>query len=113
MRKLKSTDIFKALRLVQASELKEELKPLIKKFAAGESEIEDIGFEGILTIISVFSEPKSEKSFYEFLSGPFEMTPEEVANLDIDELINKLEKLKEENNLKAFFTYLQGLITTK
>lgn len=113
MRKLQTKDVFSALRLIKRANLKEELKPVIALAAKGEMKVEDIGIEGMLTVIEIFSAAKSEHAIYEFLAEPFEMTPEEVEGMDLCTLAESLERLAKENNLKNFFTILQGLITKK
>lgn len=111
MRKLQTKDIFSVLRLIQKSNLKEELKPMIAMAAAGEMKVEDIGLEGVLTMIEIFSAAKSESAIYEFLAGPFELESEQVKEMDLCTLAENLERLSKENDLKHFFTILQGLIT--
>lgn len=113
MRKLQTKDIFQALRLIKKANLKEEIKPVLSLAAAGEMSVQDVGIEGILSIIEIFSEKKAESAIYEFLSGPFEMEPEEVEALELMELMEKLNALGEENNLSVFFTSLSGMMQTK
>lgn len=113
MRKVVTTDVFSALRLVQKSGLKEQLVPLIEKLAKDPESIERSGILGILTLIEVFADNKCERLIYEWLAGPCECTPKEVANWDLDELSKNLTLLAEGNNLRNFFTSLSGLISTK
>ena len=111
MRKLKMSDIFTAMRVIKKAGLKEEIKPLIRTAGSGELNVEDVGIEGILTMIEILSEKKSEQAIYEVLAGPFEMTPEEVQNLDLDRLQDLLGDLAKENDLKRFFISLSGLLS--
>lgn len=113
MRKLRTIDVFSAMRILQKANLKEELKPFIKKVAEGKSTLEDVGIEGILTVIEILSEKKAESAIYEFLANPFEMTPKEVENLELSELSSNLCEMAKENDIKAFFTSLSSLITLK
>ena len=110
MRKLNTSDVFSTMRLVQKAGIKEGIKPYIVMASAGELSIEDIGIEGILGLIEILSESKSERAIYEILAGPFEMTADEVATLELDKLIESLDALAKENNLKVFFKSLSGLI---
>jgi len=57
MRKIMTKDIFMAMRVIKKSGMKQELIPLVQK--AAEAGIEQIGIEGILTVIEVLSENKS------------------------------------------------------
>ncbi|WP_313413136.1 hypothetical protein [Sedimentibacter sp.] len=113
MRKLQTQDVFAAMRAISKANLKEEIKPLLKKASAGEVDVEDVGIEGILNLIEIFSKQNSEYAIYEVLAGPFEMTPGAVKQMDILMLANYLETLSKENDLKRFFTLLAGLITKK
>lgn len=113
MRNLLTADLFKAVRVIKTSGLKEEVKPLLRMAADGKADITNVGIEGILTVIGALAENGVEKQLYEFLSGPFEMDPKEIAALDIVELSEKIQWLWKEGNLQPFFGQLSGLITTK
>lgn len=113
MRKLQTKDIFSALRLIQKVNLKKEIKPIFAMAARGDAKVEDVGLEGILTFIETLSASKAESAIYEFLSEPFEMEPEAVRAMGICALAEHLEQLAKENDLKNFFTILQGLITAR
>ena len=112
MRKIQTKDVFAAMRLVKKSGMKQQLIPLIEK-AAGSAEFTKIGIEGFLTVMEVLSENNSERAMYEVLSGPFEMTAEEIETLDLDELSSMVKELGEQNNVRNFFKALSGLITSK
>lgn len=113
MRKLQTQDVFAAMRAISKANLKEEIKPLLKKASAGEVNVEDVGIEGILNLIEIFSKHNSEQAIYEVLAGPFEVTQEDVKQMDILVLADNLETLGRENDLRRFFTLLAGLITKK
>ncbi|WMJ78482.1 MULTISPECIES: hypothetical protein [unclassified Sedimentibacter] len=113
MRKLQTQDVFNALRAIGKASLKEEIKPILKKANAGEMNVEDVGIEGVLGLIEIFSQKKSEQAIYDILSGPFEMKAKDVEQMDILKLAENLETLGKENDLKRFFTLLAGLITKK
>ena len=113
MRKLQTRDVFNALRLIKKAELKEEIKPVVKLAADGDLKIEDIGIEGILTCIEIFTEKKAESAIYDFLAGPLEKDAGDVEKMELMELVEGLKQISEENDLKAFFTILSGMITKK
>lgn len=110
MRKLNTADVFAALRLIRTTNLREEIKPLLKAAAAEEMSVEDVGIDGILTLIEAFSERQAEEALYNVLAGPFEVKPEEVAAMGLGELAEKLRALAEENDLKSFFGYVSGVL---
>ncbi len=113
MRKLQTQDVFATMRAIKRANLKEEIKPILKKVSDEGLAVEDAGLEGILGLIEIFAEKKSEQAIYEVLAGPFEMDTKEVETLDLSILAENLETLSKENNLKRFFTLLAGLITKK
>ena len=113
MKKLATSDLFAALRIVKAANLREPLKPLLRKVSNGQNSIEDVGIETILIIIEGIAEAKAEDAFYAFLANPFEMKKEDVAALAPAELFSKLKELAEENDLANFFSSLSTLITSR
>ena len=113
MRKLKTLDVFEALRLIQKSGLKDQLVPLIERFAKKPEEVQRAGILGILTLIEVFADNKCEDLIYKWLAGPFECDPDEVRNMELDELAGKLQELAEGNDLRSFFTVLSQLAGPK
>ena len=110
MRRLKTADVFTVLRAIKAVGLREELKPVLARAASGEVSVEDVGIDGFLSLLEMLSEKKAENALYEVLSGPFEATPEEMEVMDLDELAAGLVQIAQENNLKAFFGYVSGLL---
>lgn len=111
MRKIMTKDIFATMRVIKKSGMKQQLIPLVKK--AAEADVAEVGIEGMLTVMEVLAEHNSERAVYEVLSGPFEMTSDEVEALELDELTTMLTELGEQNNLRNFFKALSGMITSK
>lgn len=109
MRKLKTPDIFNGARMLKKLGLKEQAKQI----AAQADDIQDIwamGFDFVWSIFDAATDNDGEHLLYEFLAGPFEMTPEEVENLDFPDMLDKLKQLAEENNLLPFFKSAVKLI---
>lgn len=113
MRKIVTTDVFSALRLIQKSGLKEKLVPVIENIAKNPDSLEHTGIIGFLTLIEVFADSGCENMIYEWLSGPCECSPKKIASWSLDELSNNLNELAENNNLASFFHSLSGLISRK
>ena len=111
MRKIATKDICAAARIIKKSGMKEELVPLVK--LAAERSVEDIGIEGILTVLEVVSEKKCEDAVYDVLSGPLEIPAKDIAVMPLDELTHLLEELAAQNNIRNFFKALSGMITSK
>ena len=118
MRKLNTADVFAMARIVRASGVREELRNLIQRVSGdsnsgedgGEDSMASIGIEGFLVIMEALAERKSEHAIYETLAGPFEMTADEVAMLELDSLESKLAQLAAENNLKRFFDLVSRIL---
>ena len=102
MRKLKTCDLPALCRSLKKLGLKEEFKKIAQE-ANGAADVWDRGFEFIWKLFDVATEADGEGAIYDFLAGPFEMTPKEVADLDLDTLIANCKQLAEENNLGTFF----------
>ena len=113
MRKIQTSDVFNAMRLIKKANLKEEIKPILKMASSGELNIEDVGIEGILSFVEILTEKKSEQAIYEVLAGPFEMEAKEVEKMELNDLVDNLDLLSKENDLKRFFTLLVGLTGKK
>lgn len=113
MKKLGTTDIFAAMRIVKASGMREELKPVIAKAAEGKFSFNEIGVDAILSAMEALSGHAAEKAIYDLLARPFEMTPDEVAEMPLEELADKLQQIADENDLPRFFKSLSGLMKSK
>ena len=110
MRKLNTSDVFVALRLIRKGNLKSTLIPYMEELSKEEPDVTKVGIDGVLTVIEIFAENNTEKALYEFLSGPFEMSAEEIGKMDLWELVDTLKAFKEENKLERFFIALRGLM---
>lgn len=102
MRKLKTTDIPAFCRCLKKIGIKNEIQAIAKE-ADNAKDVWDKGFDLIWNIFDLATEAEGENALYEFLAGPFEMQPHEVADLDFETLFNNLKQLAEENNLTVFF----------
>ena len=102
MRKLETSDVFAAARLMKKFGLKEKFKEAAEK-ADSARDIFDKGYDFIWDLFDTATEQQSEKDIYTFLAGPLEMTPEEVSHLHLDKLLESLQQMAAENNLVGFF----------
>lgn len=113
MRKLNTSDIFAAFRVVKAAGIREELKPVLRKISEGNTNLQDIGIEVILTLMEAAGGTKTEEAVNAFFAAPLEMTKDEFSNLGLEELIEKLKELAKENDLASFFNALSDLMNMK
>lgn len=102
MRKLKTSDVPVLCRSLKKLGLKERFRTLAQE-ADTAQDVWSKGFDAIWSLFDAATEEGGEVALYEFLAGPFEMTPEEVRDLDMDILLTNLQQLAAENNLAVFF----------
>lgn len=105
MRNFNTSDIFEAARIIKKYNLKETLTPIIKKAEKEEADLEEIGVE---VLVAVMSDEKTEKAFYEIMARPLEIEPKEISQMDIDVILEKIIEL----NLIRFFK-LAGQLNLK
>lgn len=127
MRKLIASDVFAALRVVSAIEKKQGIETTIKDLVKNaEKETKDdgddktakernddfivrVGVSGVFKIIEIATEARVEGRVYEFLAGPFEMTPADVQNMPLPDFVENVTHLTKENDLSSFFTSVRKL----
>lgn len=127
MRKLIASDVFAALRVVSVIEKKQGIETTIKdlvKNAENETKadgddktakernddfIVSVGVSGVFKIIEIATEARVEGRVYEFLAGPFEMTPADVQNMPLPDFVENVTRLTKENDLSSFFTSVRKL----
>lgn len=102
MRKLETSDVFKACRLMKKFGLKEKFQAVARE-ADTAKDIWDRGYDLVWDLFEAATEQQGEAEIYAFLAGPLEMTPEEVRHLHLDKLLDSLKQLAVENNLVGFF----------
>ena len=104
MRKLKTSDIPVLCRCLKKLGVKEQFRTIAQE-ADSMKDAWNRGFDLIWGLFDAATEKTGESTIYEFLAGPFEMTPKDVKNLDLDTLFSNLKQLAEENNLGTFFKF--------
>lgn len=102
MRKLKTSDIPVLCRCMKKIGVKEQFRAVAAE-ANSARDVWDRGFDLIWGLFDAATEESGESALYEFLAGPFEMTPAELADLDLDKLLDGLQQIAKENNLLVFF----------
>lgn len=113
MRRIQTTDIFGAARIIRASGVREDLRTLIQNVAESGLSVESVGIDGFLLILEAAAEKKTEHAIYEVLSGPFEVEPGQIAVMELDELLERLNQLYRENDLQRFFGFVSRILGKK
>lgn len=104
MRKLETADIFTACRCLKAIGLKEKVRERAQA-ANDTTDMWGSGFDFLWDIFDAATESGGEAQVYEFLSGPFEIAPDEIREMPPAVLFDSLKTLAEENDLLRFFNF--------
>lgn len=110
MRLFNTADVFAMARIIRASGIRGELRELVSRAVESETPSQEIGIDGMLTILEVFAEKKAEAAIYEVLAGPMEMAAEDVACMPLVDLVDAFKEMAEKNDLKRFFGYVAGIV---
>jgi len=108
MRKIKTSDVFKFARLINASGMKDELKTMYEEAEGGNAA--SVGFEAIFRLIGSVTTEAMEEKLYEFYGDIVEKTADEVRDEDLSSLMDEMERVAAENDLKRFFSAAVKLI---
>lgn len=115
MRKLRTSDIFSACRLLNAIGVREEIRNVAMQ--AEESKTKkvkiDMGFDLLFGILEKATEENAETEIYKFIANLFECEWEKVRDMDPIELVKDLEKVANIEEWKNFFDYVKGLMKKK
>ena len=105
MRKLGLKDAFSVARIIKAADLKTEIISFAQEVKAKKEtdNIEKIGMEFLVTVISAAANNDVEAKVYELYADLKGSTPEEVALLTFDEIKADIAEIIKENDLKSFF----------
>lgn len=112
MRKLNLSDVFACSRLIRALGLKDELRAIMEKNKGNNTDVEQVGIDAILAIMTAAANDGADTALYALLGPIFEMEPQEVAELPLDHLIEKFKTLAAENDLSRFFSQAAKLTTS-
>jgi len=114
MRAFNNSDLFAFVRLVKKAKITDKIKELTLSIDnVNEINTESLGYDVMFTIIEAAAENENEQAVYEFLSGPLEMTTEELAQADLVETIEKVMQVADVEKWKAFFTSAANLMKSK
>lgn len=115
MRKLKSTDLFAALRVVKAIGVKDEIVALADslKNRTDKKTQEEIGTALVLGVLSNCGTKEAEDAFYAFFAPPTEKTEDELRDMDLldfAELVKGFVITTDLEAWKRFFKSLAGVL---
>ena len=108
MRKLTLPDTFALARILKAADIKSEIVNFAKEIISRKNKkqeinIEEIGLEFVVTIITAAADVKVEEKIYSFLASICEMEVENVKKLNLAQIKEIIKIIIAENDLKSFF----------
>ena len=114
MRALQTHDVFKAVKIVNALGVRDEVKKIALSLE-GKKKINEreIGVEFILNILGSAGDEKVENLIYDLLGGILEIEPEEIRVMDPLKLVENIKALSaviDVENWKSFFHYVASMM---
>lgn len=114
MRKLTLPDTFAFARILKAADIKSEIvnfakEVLARKNKKQELNIEEIGLEFVVAIITAAADVKVEEKIYSFLASVCEMDVENIKKLNLAQIKEIIKIIIAENDLMAFFQSASAL----
>lgn len=114
MRKLTLPDAFAFARILKAADIKSEIVNFSKEIIARKNKkqeinIDEIGLEFVVTIITAAADVKVEEKIYSFLASVCEMDVENVKKLNLSQIKEIISEIIAENDLKTFFQSASAL----
>ena len=108
MRKLNFNDFMNFIQISDLFDIKNAIKNIPIKKNMTEKENEEIGKQVLMNMAMQISTPEDRKRLFQCLSGPFEMTPEEVAELPLTDVFKDLDEVASLDEWKNLFISAQG-----
>ena len=114
MRKLTLPDAFAFARILKAADIKSEILNFSKEIIARKNKnqeinIDEIGLEFVVTLITAAADVKVEEKIYSFLASVCEMDVENVKKLNLSQIKEIISEIIAENDLKTFFQLASAL----
>ncbi len=126
VRKLNTADLFEFMRMVKRTGVKDELKKVAKNMPKKEKTPQlkvveegddnspelivkeapsqaEVGIDLAFSVMEIFANQKAEAEIYAFIARPFQCTPEEVAENDLMDTIEKLKDVADAQKWASFF----------
>lgn len=115
MRALNTNDAFEVARALDESGVREDIEKKIVDLAkAGKDfDVESIGVGTIMDVVRLFLSKGMQGRMYQVLSGPYEMTPEEVGLLSLKEQAANIRTIAADEGLHDFFVLVSEILGWK
>lgn len=116
MRKLGLKDAWALARIINKANIKDDIiafanEIYIRQQSGKKLNVEDVGLEFVITLITSMSSESVENQFYKLYADVKGTTVEDVAVTDFSTLKSDIKTIISENDLKSFFQSLSGLMS--
>lgn len=108
MRKIKTADVYKLARFIRDCGLEREFKAIYDE--AQGKDAQTVGVDATFRVLGSLTTEEAEMGFYGIFGDIVGKTAEEVADTDLDQMMDEIEQLAKENDLKRFFDAAAKLI---
>lgn len=110
MRNLNGHDVFMALRVLKKIGVKDELMELAQNMREGKVESQEkVGARLIFGILANAGDEEAERAFFEFLAGPLEAPGKELAQMDLLDLGDLIDKYISEMDRERWSDFFRSL----
>ena len=116
MPKLNTHDTFTLARLINATNIQEYFKNELEALMNGDRVVLDPKQDGltiVFALMTAMAEDGAEQAFYEFVSGPLEMSPKQIEELPPEETLGMLMQVASVEEWKSFFRRAAAFCRTK
>lgn len=103
MRELKTPDLFAFVRLIDKIGLKEEIQKIGLK-ADPKADIEKLGADILFMLLEKCTTEAAEQEIYKFFAPIFEVTVEEIKDMNPFEFFEKVKTVASLEKWKSFFS---------
>lgn len=113
MRRLKTTDVLAAVRVVKAANIREEMKRIALAASQEKASIRDIGVDMLMSVAEGLANVGAEKLLYELVADIFEMKVEELKDGDLIDILDMCvayKDVEDKERWQAFFDVLAKLL---
>lgn len=110
MRNLQTKDIFSLARILKKANVQEVMQNIYKNTEVKEENAREVGMKVIFDVIGRCIEEDCEDAIYKFLSGPLELSPKEVAEMDPEKLIDSILEIANAEQWKSFLSKASQLM---
>lgn len=111
MRNLNGHDVFMALKVLKKIGVKDELLELAQSIGKEESQ-EKVGARLIFGVLANAGDDEAEKAFFDFLAGPLETPAKELAEMDLLDLADEIDRFVKTVDRERWSSFFHSLLAS-